>query len=29
MKRGYPVLGVAMLFIGLVAGLLLALRPIG
>lgn len=29
MKSGYAVLGVGMLFLGLVGGLLLALRPIG
>ena len=29
MKAGYAALGVAMLFVGLVGGLLLALRPIG
>ena len=29
MKAGYAALGVAMLFIGLVAGLLIALKPVG
>lgn len=28
MKAGYTALGVAMLFLGLIGGLLLALRPI-
>lgn len=29
MKSGYAALGLGMLFVGLVGGLLLALRPIG
>lgn len=29
MKAGYAALGVGMLFVGLIAGLLIALRPIG
>jgi hypothetical protein len=29
MKSGYAALGVGMLFVGLVGGLLLALRPVG
>jgi hypothetical protein len=29
MRAGYTALGVGMLFLGLIGGLLLALRPIG
>ncbi|AZS20862.1 MULTISPECIES: hypothetical protein [unclassified Caulobacter] len=29
MKAGYAALGVGMLFVGLIGGLLIALRPIG
>jgi hypothetical protein len=29
MKPGYAALGVGMLFVGLIGGLLLALRPVG
>ena len=29
MKAGFAALGVGMLFVGLIAGLLIALRPIG
>lgn len=29
MKAGFAALGVGMLFVGLIAGLLIALRPVG